>query len=153
MDHLIITCHILQGGFCTLKWVKKFIFSRVRVTIDGVWSGNSIYWPFIHSQLVTTNNYSAITNLHILKISRSHAKSFQSVFTSLRLVTASNSGDSSASRGHAIAGWPPPHNWTELSQSQSQIYFTTGGLPPISSSWCQAPWDLRPEFFSTELLR
>jgi hypothetical protein len=25
------------------------------------------------------------------------------------------------------------------SQSQSQSYFTTGGLPPISSSWRQAP--------------
>jgi hypothetical protein len=28
--------------------------------------------------------------------------------------------------------------------SQSQSYFTTGGLPPISSSWRQAPWDSRP---------
>jgi hypothetical protein len=26
---------------------------------------------------------------------------------------------------------------------QSQSYFTTGGLPPISSSWRQAPWDSR----------
>jgi hypothetical protein len=28
-----------------------------------------------------------------------------------------------------------------FSQSQSQSYFTTGGLPSISSSWRQAPWD------------
>jgi hypothetical protein len=27
----------------------------------------------------------------------------------------------------------------------SQNYFTTGGLPPISSSWRQAPWDSRSE--------
>jgi hypothetical protein len=33
------------------------------------------------------------------------------------------------------------------SQSQSQSYFTTGGLPPISSSWRQAPWESRPEIF------
>jgi hypothetical protein len=33
------------------------------------------------------------------------------------------------------------------SQSQSQSYFTTRGLPAISSSWCQAPWDPRPVFF------
>jgi hypothetical protein len=33
------------------------------------------------------------------------------------------------------------------SQSQSQSYFTTGGLPPISSSWRQAPWDLRHSNF------
>jgi hypothetical protein len=26
-------------------------------------------------------------------------------------------------------------------QSDSQNYFTTGGFPPISSSWRQAPWD------------
>jgi hypothetical protein len=37
------------------------------------------------------------------------------------------------------------------SQSQSQCYFTTGSLPPINSSWRQAPWDPRSEFlFSTE---
>jgi hypothetical protein len=28
-----------------------------------------------------------------------------------------------------------------------QSHFTTGGLPPISSSWCQAPWESRSEFF------
>jgi hypothetical protein len=27
------------------------------------------------------------------------------------------------------------------------FYFTTGGLPPISSSWRLAPWDSRPAFF------
>jgi hypothetical protein len=32
-----------------------------------------------------------------------------------------------------------------LSSSQSQSYFTTGGLPPISSSWRQAHWDSRPD--------
>jgi hypothetical protein len=30
---------------------------------------------------------------------------------------------------------------------QIQIYFTTSGLSPISSSWRQAPWDPRPDFF------
>jgi hypothetical protein len=33
------------------------------------------------------------------------------------------------------------------SQSQRHSYFTTGGLPPISSSWRQAPWGPRPEIF------
>jgi hypothetical protein len=28
---------------------------------------------------------------------------------------------------------------------QSQSYFTTGGLPPVSLFWSQAPWDSRPE--------
>jgi hypothetical protein len=31
------------------------------------------------------------------------------------------------------------------SQSQSQSYFMTGGLLPISLSWRKAPWDPRPE--------
>jgi hypothetical protein len=38
--------------------------------------------------------------------------------------------------------------------TQSRSYFTTGGLPPISSSWRQAHWGSRPEFvFATETLR
>jgi hypothetical protein len=34
-----------------------------------------------------------------------------------------------------------------LTESISQSYFTTRGFPPISSSWRQAPWDSRPDFF------
>jgi hypothetical protein len=34
-----------------------------------------------------------------------------------------------------------------IAMSQGQGYFTTGGLPPISSSWRQAPWDSLPELF------
>jgi hypothetical protein len=42
----------------------------------------------------------------------------------------------------------------QLTQSQSQNYFTTGGLPPTNLSWRQAPWDTRPViFFPTEHLR
>jgi hypothetical protein len=41
---------------------------------------------------------------------------------------------------------------TIRSESQSQSYFTTGGLPPISSSWRQAPWNPRAEIFSAEFL-
>jgi hypothetical protein len=34
-----------------------------------------------------------------------------------------------------------------LFRNKSQSYFTTGGLPPFSSSWRRAPWDSRPELF------
>jgi hypothetical protein len=34
---------------------------------------------------------------------------------------------------------------------QNQSYFTTGGLPPISSSWRQAPWGPRPEIFFQQI--
>jgi hypothetical protein len=40
-----------------------------------------------------------------------------------------------------------PYNWLCQSQIQSQSYFTTGDLPPISSSWRQSPWDARPDIF------
>jgi hypothetical protein len=47
---------------------------------------------------VTTSNSSAITNSHTLQFTTACTKSFQStVFTSHRLVTASNATDSSAS--------------------------------------------------------
>jgi hypothetical protein len=35
----------------------------------------------------------------------------------------------------------PSQETQTQSHSQSQSYFMTGGLPPISSSWRQAPWD------------
>jgi hypothetical protein len=38
------------------------------------------------------------------------------------------------------------YEYPYLTNSQSQSYFTTGNLPPITSSWRQAPWDPRPEF-------
>jgi hypothetical protein len=38
-----------------------------------------------------------------------------------------------------------------MSLLQSQSYFTTGGLPPVSSSWLQAPWDSWHSNFIFEL--
>jgi hypothetical protein len=39
-----------------------------------------------------------------------------------------------------------------MSESQSQNYFMTGGIPPVSSSWRQAPWDSRPAIFFNWIL-
>jgi hypothetical protein len=39
----------------------------------------------------------------------------------------------------------PSRDW--LTQSQAQNYFTTGGLPPISSSWNWVPWGSWPKVF------
>jgi hypothetical protein len=42
----------------------------------------------------------------------------------------------------------PIHSVCDIStKSESQSYFTTGGLTPVSSSWRQAPWDPWPVFF------
>jgi hypothetical protein len=43
---------------------------------------------------------------------------------------------------------PPSHGENFESQGQSQNYFTTGGLPPISSFSWEAPWDSWLVFFS-----
>jgi hypothetical protein len=48
-------------------------------------------------QIVTTDNCSTIANLHTLQITRAHAKSSQSAYTSRFLVMDLNNGDSSAS--------------------------------------------------------
>jgi hypothetical protein len=68
----------------------------------------------------------------------------------------------SATRRATVQVFDPVSTWALTrqnctagqSQSQSQIYFTTGGLQPISSFWRQAPWDSRAEIFvSIEPLR
>jgi hypothetical protein len=100
-----------------------------------------------NTRLVITLTYSDIVNFHSLQITRAHVNSFPacSIFTSMCLVRVSNNGYSSASwlRSSLNGGSIP----TASSQSQSQSYFTTGGLPPISLSWRQVPWDPRPAIF------
>jgi hypothetical protein len=66
----------------------------------------------IYTQLGTTSNYSAIANLHSLKIIASNTKSSPacSEFTSRFLVTASNSEYSSAS---ALTPFPADHRFTD----------------------------------------
>jgi hypothetical protein len=108
--------------------------------------GELIYWPLIHTTRGTTSNYRPTANLHNSQVTTAPAKPFPGccVFTSRSLATASNSGDSSASRT------PVPTSPTPVQKSlgQSQSYFTTGGLPQISWSWRQSSWYSRPAFFS-----
>jgi hypothetical protein len=51
----------------------------------------------LYTQLKTTSTFVAIADLHILQITRAHAKSSQSAFTSHFLVKDLKNGDSSAS--------------------------------------------------------
>jgi hypothetical protein len=124
-------------SFCThplYSAIPDHIYIATWFTIDGVWIGNRIYWE------LTERNYS--TNKVL------------SVFTSRCLIAASN-GDRSPSSGFPNCLRPqlPASHFricnSELTQptTQSQSYFTTGGLPSISSSWRQAPWGSRPRFF------
>jgi hypothetical protein len=52
---------------------------------------------FIALMHSATSTYNAIADLHVLQLTRAHAKSSQSAFTSRFLVTDTNNGDSSAS--------------------------------------------------------
>jgi hypothetical protein len=138
------------------------ILSLVWVTMDGVWIGD---WFIIHLQIETTSNYNTVANLHTLQITTAHPKPSQSDFTSRFPVTDLNNGDSSACvltsllfgeypttliaccltpRLAAISRQPPSflftdwlNNWLcyNTDELKSQSYFTTDGLPPISSSW------------------
>jgi hypothetical protein len=74
-----------------------------------VWIGEWIYWPLIHTiryytPFGTTSNYSAIANLYKSQITTEPAKPFPArcVFISRSLATASNNGDSSATRAQLL---------------------------------------------------
>jgi hypothetical protein len=90
------------------------------------------------SQFVITLKYSAIANLYNLQSTRAHAKSLPvfSDFARRFLVTASNSGDSSAS---TLTSLP--------AESESESYVTADGQS-ASLSWNKAPIrGLRPDFY------
>jgi hypothetical protein len=76
------------------------------MTIDGFGLDIEFIDPFT-TRLGTAYNYSIIDNIHILQITTAHAKSFPAcwVFTSHCLLTASNSGDSSASALKSPSEW------------------------------------------------
>jgi hypothetical protein len=92
---------------------------------------------------MTTSNYSAIVDLHTLEITTAHVKTFQTIFTSRSLVTASNIGDFSAS---ALSSLLTASNksslqrlpYNSLCPHQSQSYVTTE-VQSASLSWYQAP--------------
>jgi hypothetical protein len=58
----------------------------------------------LYTPLGTTSDYRAIANFHILKITITPAAPFPvcCVFNSRSIATASNNGDSSASRAHVV---------------------------------------------------
>jgi hypothetical protein len=100
-----------------------------RMTIDGVWNGYWIYWP-LYIPLVLTRNYSVTANLHTLQIIRAPVKPFPACYflTSRSLATASNSGDSSASRPQVLLAQPSVQNSSQLN------YSAISSRPPLQSS-------------------
>jgi hypothetical protein len=85
---------------------RRFDIAMYRgVTIDGLVNGfiDRLYMP-----LETTSNYSATANLLISQIITAPAKPFPARYIFNRsLATASNSGDSSASRAQVLSSQTP----------------------------------------------
>jgi hypothetical protein len=116
---------LLTENFQQIKIVTNdYTATCMSVTIDGVSIGNG----FIdHSQMVTTCNYSSITNSHALQFTTARTKpSHSSVFISRCLVTASNGGRS------PYSGFPNSPRVSATSFSQQQLTRTELQL---SSNW------------------
>jgi hypothetical protein len=129
------------------KWQETIILSNIRsVNRRGL---DWIYWQLFSTWLMTTLHYSAVADLHTLQNTTAHAKSFQSAMSSpvvpwQRFLTVEMLQRTRPR--HCQLGTASQVNWAQ-SRSQSQSYFTTGGLASFSSSWRQAPRDLRPVLF------
>jgi hypothetical protein len=78
----------------------------------------------LFTRLGATSNYNAIADLHTLQIPTATAKPFPAccVFTSRSLVTASNSGDYSASRAQVLSLQTPIRNSTPFQVTFSFAY-------------------------------
>jgi hypothetical protein len=72
----------------------------------------------LYTRLVSTSNYSAITNHHNSQITKGHSKPFQACCVISRsLATASNSADSSALRAQVLSERRLPSNCLFSSQT------------------------------------
>jgi hypothetical protein len=98
---------------------------------------------FIAPYTFTTRDcrqYSAIADLHYSQFTVTHALVF-SVFTSRILATDFNSLTITTAHMESSFHSPTANSRDSLksNSSQSQSYFTTGGLPPVISSWRKVP--------------
>jgi hypothetical protein len=96
-----------------------------------------------NTRLGSRSDYSVTANLHNSQIITEPAKPFSNPLCLHQpfLATASNGGNSSASRAQVLSSQPPVQNSTE-----SESYVTTDGQS-ASLSWNKAPiWGLRPDF-------
>jgi hypothetical protein len=69
---------------------------------DTLWTGEWIYWPHVHTALSFYKSPQHPLSLFPVCY----------IFTSRSLATASNGGDSSASRPQVLSSQPPVQNWT-----------------------------------------
>jgi hypothetical protein len=113
----------------------------------------------LYTSFRTANNYSTTANLHNSQITTAPSKpSFQPhVLIGRSLATASNSGDSSASRAQVLSSqplvqsstdnWQLTTNWVKSkSKSKSKSHCDRRS---VSKSWCRAPSRTHDQKFIT----
>jgi hypothetical protein len=148
-------CEIIMHFFLQWKWglyhAGLCVSAKLAIQIIFEQSGQSSLYCHVYEwlqtrfrlvigatdqlQIVTTSNCNFIANLHAWRITRTHIKSSQSAFTDCSLVTDPNNVLCSRPYCPAnVSQLTHCSNCSTLSQSQSQNYFTTGGLTPINSS-------------------
>jgi hypothetical protein len=144
--------------FCSIDCCKRntcfvilILYCHVIVTIDVCWSVNRIC-----STLITRNYKWGLCShwsTHFTNHYKTHWIFSVKFSTSLCLVTAVE-GERSPSSGFQSCPLPQLKTTESHQSPNALIQSQSCGLPPISSSWRQAPWDRGPNiFFSTELLR
>jgi hypothetical protein len=80
-------------------WAQVLLYCHALEWLQTVFLLDIGFVDHLYTRLGTSSNYSATANLHALQMTTAHAKSLPAccVFTSRSLVTATNSGGSSAS--------------------------------------------------------
>jgi hypothetical protein len=137
-------CVRLQTGYGLMDSLTTFIqhselyfadYWHTQTSVLSVlWSPLAVSWQ----QLLPRE----ILQLPTLR-SSSHSRTCRSVLNSLTTQPAT------LRHFPQLNSWQLSTNTNSFSKPKSKwSYFTTGGLPPVSLSWRQAPWGPRPEIFS-----
>jgi hypothetical protein len=153
----------LISSIC-FRWtlVNTVRYCQVSGSIEVVFGLDIGFTDHFNIQLVITLNYSAIADLHTLQITVTHTSvlsllphvSWQRLLTVeiLQLLRSCLIWMVAPFQLSTLAPTKSSlHRLTDKAQSQSQSYFTTGGLPPVTLSWRQAPWYSQRSFFQMNL--
>jgi hypothetical protein len=122
----------------TYMQLQRYRYSHsLQITVTRTSFLSLLHCPLVISWQRIYNSLTVISN-HILSLLLRSIIPFLSVFLIAFDCRYSQYTAATAKSGTRL----------NSNSSQSQSHFTTGGLPPISSSWRRAPWESQPEFFS-----
>jgi hypothetical protein len=142
----------LRPWYCGMQIHFWHQVSHVCVTRDRFWIDDQIYWTLWYRSWLhftihyltcadTTFNTHRVTADIPLPLGSWTIPGLNYQF----LIATTHKNWTSAVHwlNKSVTHQPTQLDW--LTSLQSQSYIMTGSLPPISSSWCQAPWGSWPE--------